>query len=330
MRCLRVAVEQWPLHEPFVISRMVQEHGEVVVVEIDEDSTTGRGECERVDAFCEDAVPVVDQIETARSAIENGANRDDLQSLLPSGPARNALDCALWDLEAKLTGTPVHERAGLDGPLQAVTTVFTISLDTPAKMAADAVANRHRDVLKLKLGRDGDPERVAAVRDAAPDARISVDANTGWSEQQLVEFLPRLAELGVELVEQPFVPGKDDFLKDYVSPIPLAADESCIDRSSLAGLRGKYQFANIKLDKAGGLTEALQLAQDAKATGFGIMVGCNIGTSLAMAPGMVVAQLASFIDLDGPLLLSRDRNPSLLYEGSTVHPPTGALWGSRS
>jgi len=327
MRSLKVTPEQWPLHEPFVISRLVQEHGEVVVVEISEGGCVGRGECERADAFFPDVPPVVSQIESARSEIEGGIDRVALQQLLPAGPARNALDCALWDLEAKLRGMPIAELVGLPGPLAPVTTVFTISLDTPEKMGADAHANRDRTVLKLKLGRDGDPGRVAAVRDAAPDARISVDANTGWSEAQLFDYVPKLAALGVELVEQPFKPGEDAVLADYDPPIPIAADESCLNRASLPDLVGKYSFVNVKLDKAGGLTEALDLAKEAKDRGFGIMVGCNVGTSLAMAPGMVLAQLASFVDLDGPLLLSRDRTPALRYDGSTINPPDPSLWG---
>ncbi len=327
MRRLTVTAEQWPLHEPFVISRLTQEQGEVVVVEIEQDGAVGRGECERADQFFAGRAAVVEEIESIREKIETGLERDELQKLLPSGPARNAVDCALWDLQAKISGTPVHQLAGLDGPMAAATTVFTISLDTPEKMAADAKANSHRPVLKLKLGREGDPERVAAVREAAPDARISVDANTGWSEAQLVDYMPRLAALGVELVEQPFLPGEDAILVNYDSPVPLAADESCLDRDSLAELAGKYDFVNIKLDKTGGLTEALALAEHAKSMGFGIMVGCNIGTSLAMAPGMIIAQLASFVDLDGPLLLARDRQPGLDYDGSLIAPPLPALWG---
>lgn len=327
MRRLTVRAEQWPLQEPFVISRLVQEHGEVVVVEIAEDGAVGRGECERADAFFPELPAVVDTIESVRAEIESGIDRQRLQQVLPAGPARNALDCALWDLEAKLSGNPVWRLAGLDRPLQPVTTVFTISLDTPEKMAADARANSRRAVLKLKLGRERDPQRVAAVRAAAPRARLSVDANTGWSEAQFADYLPQLAELGVELVEQPFPPGKDAALAGLDPPIPLAADESCLNRSSLAELAGKYGYVNVKLDKAGGLTEALALARDARAQGFGVMVGCNVGTSLAMAPAMVVAQLASFVDLDGPLLLARDRTPSLVYEGSTVLPPEPELWG---
>ncbi len=327
MRQLRVSAEQWPLREPFVISRLVQEHGEVVVVEIEQDGAVGRGECERADAFCSGRTPVVDEIEAIRDRIDSGAGRGELQELLPSGPARCAIDCALWDLEAKLTGTPVYQLAELDGPLEPATTVFTISLDSPEKMASDAKANRDRPVLKLKLGREGDLDRVAAVREAAPTARISVDANTGWSEAQFRDYLPKLAALGVELIEQPFPPGQDAMLEGFERSIPLAADESCLDRASLSPLAGKYDYVNVKLDKAGGLTEALALVREAKSIGFGIMVGCNVGTSLAMAPGMIIAQLASFVDLDGPLLLARDREPGLRYEGSTILPPDPALWG---
>jgi len=327
MRKMTVKAEQWPLHEPFVISRLIQRQGEVIVVELEQDGVVGRGECERADAFEPDRPAVSDEIEAVRHQIEAGTGRKDLQALMSSGPARNAVDCALWDLDAKLAGIPVHQLVGLEGPLVPATTVFTISLDTPEKMASDAAANCHRPVLKLKLGREGDPGRVAAVREAAPDARISVDANTGWSEAQLVEYLPKLAALGVELVEQPFVPGKDAMLKGFTSPIPLAVDESCLDRTSLPHLAGKYGYVNIKLDKTGGLTEALALTAEAKSMGFGIMVGCNIGTSLAMAPGMIIAQLADFVDLDGPLLLSQDRQPSLKYVDSLVHPPPPELWG---
>ncbi len=327
MAIMTVRRERWPLNEPFIISRAVQEEGEVVVVEIEQDGIVGRGECEECDVFFQGRDQVVGDIEAQRAAIEAGIGREELQRLIGRGPARNAIDCALWDLQAKTTATPVWKLAGLAGPLQPVTTVFTISLGSPEKMAADARANAHRPVLKLKLGRDGDPERVAAVRHAAPDARLSVDANTGWSEAQLFAYLPQLAELGVELVEQPFLPGADDCLKGFTSPIPLAADESCLDRASLPGLVGKYAYVNVKLDKTGGLSEAMNMARAAQALGFGVMVGCNVGTSLAMAPAMVVAQLADFVDLDGPLLLARDRVPGLVYDNATVHPPQDALWG---
>jgi len=327
MRTLSVRAEAWPLHQPFRISRQVFDKADVVVAEIAEAGITGRGEAERTDAYDADVTAIADQIEAVRPDIEAGADRALLQQVLPRGPARNALDCALWDLEAKRTGRPVWQLAGLEAPLAPVTTVFTISIDSPEKMAADAAAAADRPVLKLKLGREGDPDRVAAVRAVAPLARISADANTGWSEDQLRAYMPELARHGVELVEQPFKPGADAMLTDYEPPIPLAADESCLDRHSLADLAGKYGFVNIKLDKTGGLTEALALAREAQAMGFGVMVGCNLGTSLAMAPGLVVAQLAVFVDLDGPLLLSRDRAPGLCYEGGTIHPPDPRLWG---
>lgn len=327
MRTLTVRAEQWPLRETFVISRLVQEHGDVVVVEIEENGELGRGECERAEIHEPGRRAVADEIEAARDAIESGADRAALQTLMPMGPARNAVDCALWDLEAKRSGRSIHDLAELDAPLGPVDTVFTLSLDTPEKMAASARQHADRPILKLKLGRDGDIDRVAAVREAAPDARISVDANTGWTEAQLRGNLPAFAALGVELVEQPFRPGADAMLAELDRVIPIAADESCLDRSSLPGLVGRYDYVNVKLDKAGGLTEALMLAREARSLGFGVMVGCNIGTSLAMAPGMVVAQLAAFVDLDGPLLLARDREHGLRYEGGTIHPPTPALWG---
>jgi L-alanine-DL-glutamate epimerase-like enolase superfamily enzyme len=324
---LTVRVEQWPLKEPFVISRLVQEQGDVVVVEIERDGAVGRGECERADWYDPERAPVVGEVEAIRAEIEAGLERSRLMSLLASGPARNAVDCALWDLEAKLAGEPAWALAGLNQPPEPVTTVFTISLDSPDKMGAAARANRERPILKLKLGRPGDPERVAAVREAAPRARISVDANTGWTKEQLRGYMPELESLGVELIEQPFRPGDDEALRGVEHLIPIAADESCLDRGSLPGLAGRYDFVNVKLDKAGGLTEALALAREAKDGGYGVMVGCNIGTSLAMAPAMLVAQLASFVDLDGPLLLARDREPGLRYEESLIYPPSPDLWG---
>lgn len=327
MARLTLRREEWPLNEPFIISRAVQMVGEVVVVEIEEDGLIGRGECEEGDSFFEGRDEVVRDIEAQRGALETGLTRSALQDLMPAGAARNAVDCALWDLEAKRTGIPVWQTAGLARPPAPVTTVFTISLDTSEKMGADARANAHRPVLKLKLGRDGDPDRVAAVREAAPDAILSVDANTGWTKAQLFDYAPKLADLGVTLIEQPFLPDQDDCLIGYETPIPIAADESCLSRASLQGLVGKYSYVNIKLDKTGGLTEAMKLANEAKALGFGIMVGCNVGTSLAMAPAMIVSQLADFVDLDGPLLLSKDRDPGLNYDGNTVHPPTSDLWG---
>lgn len=327
MRQMTVRAEQWPLPRPFVIARMVVAFGETVVVELTEKGVTGRGEAERSDALEPGRRPVIDEIEEVRGELERGADRAALQELLPSGPARSAVDAAMWDLEAKRTGTPVWRLAGLTDVLRPVTTVYTIGLDTPKAMAALAREHRDHPLLKLKLGRPGDVDRVAAVRAEVPHARISVDANTGWDEAALRTNLRPLADLGVELIEQPFPPGEDACLAEIDRTVPIAADESCIDRSSLPGLVGRYDYVNIKLDKAGGLTEALALARAAKERGFGIMVGCNVGTSLAMAPGMVLAQLAEFVDLDGPLLLSRDREHGLRYEGGLVFPPTPELWG---
>ena len=328
MRKLTVTVEQWPLKQPFVISRMdPMLHGEVVVVEIEQDGINGRGECERADVFEPDYPSVTKAIEKARSAIEQGATRYELLEIMPAGCARNAVDCALFDLEAKQQGTTGWQLAGLKQPPHPVTTVFTLSLDSPENMAAMAAKNRDRPLLKLKLGREGDIERVAAVRAAAPDTRLVIDANTGWNLEQLQDYLPKLAELGVEMVEQPLPPSQDHLLEHVDPIIPIAADESCIDRSSLSNLRGRYQIVNIKLDKTGGMTEALELMKDAREKGFDIMIGCMIGTSLAMAPALLLAQQARWVDIDGPLLLAKDRADGLIYQGSTVHPAESDIWG---
>lgn len=328
IRTLRVRVEQWPLNQPFVISRMAPMlHGEVVVVEIEQDGIIGRGECERNDVFEPEYPSVTRAIEEVSEAIELGASRDQLLELMPAGNARNAVDCALFDLEAKQMEQRGWQLAGLEQEPLPVTTVFTLSLDSPENMAAMAAKNKDRPLLKLKLGREGDIERVAAVRAAAPETRLIIDANTGWSLEQLQEYLPQLARLGVEMVEQPLPPGQDHLLELIDPIIPIAADESCLDRSSLPKLHGRYQVINIKLDKTGGMTEALELAKAAKSLGFEIMVGSMIGTSLAMAPALLLAQQARWVDLDGPLLLSRDREDALKYQGSTVHPATAALWG---
>lgn len=328
MRKMTVTVEKWPLKQPFVISRMdPMLHGEVVVVEIEENGIVGRGECERSDVFEPDYPNVTDGIEAAREAVERGASREELLSLMPAGCARNAVDCALFELEAKQKGHTGWQMAGFREAPQPVTTVFTLSLDTPENMGAMAAQNQDRPILKLKLGREGDIERVAAVRAAAPNTRLVIDANTGWSLEQLKDYLPKLAELGVEMVEQPLPPGQDHLLEQIDPIIPIAADESCIDRSSLPELVGRYQIVNIKLDKTGGMTEALALLEDAQALGFDIMIGCMIGTSLAMAPAMLLAQQARWVDIDGPLLLSKDRDNGLIYQGSQVIAPDVAVWG---
>lgn len=328
MRKLSVKVEKWPLKQPFVISRMdPMLHGEVVVVEIEQDGIIGRGECERSDVFEPGYPPVIEAIEDAREAIEQEVTRHQLLEVMPAGCARNAVDCALFDLEVKQSGSHGWQLAGLEHSPQPVTTVFTLSLDSPEKMAAMAAKNKDRPLLKLKLGREGDIERVAAVRAAAPDTRLVIDANTGWSLEQLQDYLPKLAKLGVEMVEQPLPPAQDHLLELVDPIIPIAADESCIDRSSLPGLKGRYQIVNIKLDKTGGMTEALELMKEAQSQGFDIMVGCMIGTSLAMAPALLLAQQARWVDIDGPLLLSKDRADGLIYQGSTVLPAESDIWG---
>jgi L-alanine-DL-glutamate epimerase-like enolase superfamily enzyme len=259
-------------------------------------------------------------------AVTRGLDREHLQRALPAGAARNALDCAFWDLAAKRAGRPVHELIGLPPP-QPLTTAYTISLAAPEAMAQAAAKAADRALLKVKLGGAGDGARIAAVRHAAPHAELIVDANEGWTAEDLAGNLAACARAGVTLIEQPLPAGADDALARIAHPLPICADESVHDSASLAALKGKYDAVNIKLDKAGGLTEALAIAQQAEALGFALMVGCMVATSLAMAPAMLVAQRARVVDLDGPLLLARDRPDGLRYDGSRVHPPTPALWG---
>jgi len=327
MRRVAVRAESYPLKEPFVISRLTQETAEVVVVEIEEDGIVGRGECERADAIEPGAPEVLPAIEAVRGRLEAGLERDDLQAAMPRGPARAAVDCALWDLEAKRAGTPVWRLAGLAAP-KPIVTAYTLSLGAPEAMATAARRNADRPLLKLKLGGAGDDARIAAVHAAAPEARLIVDANEAWTPALLPGLIATCATHGVELIEQPLPRGRDGALAHMNRPVPVCADESCLDRASLHGLAGRYDFINIKLDKAGGLSEALALAEAARAAGFGLMTGCMVGTSLAMAPALLVAGLAPrFVDLDGPLLLTRDREPGLAYDGSTICPADPALWG---
>jgi L-alanine-DL-glutamate epimerase-like enolase superfamily enzyme len=266
------------------------------------------------------------QINALRPQFADGLDRAALQKAMPPGAARNALDCAFWDLEAKRSGRLVHELAGLAAP-HAVTTAFTISLGPAAAMAEAAAKASGRALLKIKLGAHGDGERIAAVRAAAPQATLIVDANEGWDEHNLAANLAACAAAGVVLVEQPLPDGRDRALADIKRPIPVCADESAHDRASLAALVGKYDAVNIKLDKAGGLTEALAMAAQAERAGFAIMAGCMVATSLAMAPAMLLAQRARYVDLDGPLLLAGDRPNGLSYRDSLVYPPVPALWG---
>ncbi len=325
-RRLSHATESFPLKLPFVIARGARTVSEVVVVTIEDGATRGRGECVPYRRYGESLDSVGAQIEGLRGAIEAGLDRAGLQGLLPAGAARNALDCALWDFEAKRLGIPAADLAGLHR-LAPVTTAYTLSLDTPDAMATAARAARDRPVLKLKLGGAGDPARLAAVRDAVPDAVLIADANEAWSEADLPANYAACVAAGIALVEQPLPAGQDGALAGLDRVVPLCADESVHDRATLAGLKGRYDVVNIKLDKTGGLTEALLLAAEAERLGFGLFVGCMVGSSLAMAPALLLAPRARFVDLDGPLLLAADREPGLVYEGSVVHSPPPALWG---
>lgn len=323
---LSVRRETYPLRAAFAISRGSRTEAHVVVVELEAEGARGRGECLPYARYGETVEGVIATIEAQRAAFARGLDRTALQAALPPGAARNALDCALWDWEAKRKGTSVAALAGLapPGPL---TTCYTLSLDAPEAMGRAAAANAHRPVLKLKVTGEGDLERVAAVHANAPKARLVVDANEGWTAEQYACFAPDLARMRVEMIEQPLPAKADAALAGVNHPIPVCADESCHDAASLAHLVGRYEMINIKLDKTGGLTEALALKRAAEAKGLGIMVGCMIATSLSMAPAMLVAQGARVVDLDGPLLLAADRTPGLRYEGSTVYPPAPELWG---
>ncbi len=326
--------EAWPIRGAFAISRGAKTEAHVVVAELSDGPCTGRGECIPYARYGETVDGVLAAIARMGPALAEGLDRAGLQQALPPGAARNALDCAFWDLEAKRRGTPAYALAGLSPPRPLVT-AYTISLDTPDAMAERARAAAQRPLLKVKLGgagsaknaEAGDPARITAVRAAAPSAELIVDANEGWREDTLAQNLAACAAAGVTLIEQPLPAGDDAVLARIKHPVPLCADESVHDRASLRALRGKYDAVNIKLDKAGGLTEALGLAEEAHHLGFELMVGCMVATSLSMAPAMLVAQAARVVDLDGPLLLARDRPDGLRYDGSLVYPPSQALWG---
>ncbi|MGV1682454.1 N-acetyl-D-Glu racemase DgcA [Sphingopyxis sp. NJF-3] len=326
---LNVIAEDIPLREPFRISRVEFHHSQILVAEISADGHVGRGECEPHESDPALRDLAVANLRALAPRIAAGIDRAGLEHLLPSGPLRNALDCALWDLEAKRSGRTVADIAGLPRPT-ALTTVYTLGIDTPAAMARKAIEFATWPSLKIKLGgKDAslDLERVAAVRRARADAEIIVDANGGWTFPILKRMALALADLDIALIEQPLAIGADADLAGYDSPVPLCADESCLDRSSLTHVVGRYAFINIKLDKTGGLTEALALAAEARRAGLGIMVGCMTGSSLAMAPAHLVAQQARFVDLDGPMLIARDRDCALRYENGIVQPPERALWG---
>ena len=323
---LSVRVERWPIAGAFTISRGAKTEAAIVLAELSDGAFRGRGECVPYGRYGETVEGVAAAIEAMREPIARGLDRERLQTAMAPGAARNALDCAFWDLAAKRAGRPVHALLGLAPPL-AVMTAYTISLATPDAMANAAAKAADRALLKVKLGGAQDPARIAAVRRAAPRAELIVDANEGWSEHDLARNLAACAQAGVTLVEQPLPAERDDALARIARPLPICADESVHATASLASLVGKYDAVNLKLDKTGGLTEALVMAEEAERRGFTLMVGCMVATSLAMAPAMLIAQRARVVDLDGALLLARDRPDGLHYDDSRVHPPTPALWG---
>ncbi|GAB5520400.1 MAG: dipeptide epimerase [Rhodothermales bacterium] len=328
MMKLTVRTEVWPLAEAFAISRDTRTVAKVVVAEVEADDVKGWGESVPYDRYGESLDGVVADIEALAGALANGMDRVALQQRMKAGAARNALDCALWDLECKQSGQRIAERAGLP-PLEPVITAYTLGLDTPEKMAAKAKKYAHRKLLKCKLAGEGDLERIAAIHEAAPNAKLIVDANEGWRTDQVERFAQALADLGVAMIEQPLPADQDAVLADLAHPIPFCADESCHTTADLPRLVGRYDMVNIKLEKTGGLTEALKLKAAAEAEGMRIMIGCMVGTSLAMAPALCVAQGAEVVDLDGPLLMANDRTPGLMYdlERSLVAPPEPELWG---
>jgi len=323
---LSVAEERFPVAGAFTISRGSRTEIRVVTATLSDRTFVGRGECVPYPRYGETAESVIGLVRSVAIDLKNGLDRIALQDRLPPGAARNALDCAFWDLEAKRTATPVWRLAGLAEPRPA-TTAYTISLGAPAAMRDKAAENADRPLLKIKLGADGDLQRIQAVRAGAPNARLIVDANEGWTLAQYQALAPEFVRLGVALVEQPLPAADDSALDGVARPLPVCADESCHGLGSLPQLARKYDAINIKLDKTGGLTEALRLKRQATAEGFRIMVGCMLGTSLAMAPAFLLTDGVDFIDLDGPLLLAKDREAPIRYAGSLMFPASAALWG---
>ncbi|WP_349357590.1 N-acetyl-D-Glu racemase DgcA [Stappia sp.] len=323
---LEVTTDSWPIAGGFAIARGARTHAHVVVATLSEGPHVGRGECVPYARYGETVEGVMAEIAALAPDVARGLGRAELQAGMPAGAARNALDCAFWDLEAKRSATPAWRLADLPA-LEACDTAFTISLGTPEKMAADTARAAARPLLKIKLGGPGDPARIAAVRAAAPEARLIVDANEAWSAESFAENMAACAAARVELIEQPLPADADSVLAELARPIPVCADESLHTSADLERLAPLYDAVNIKLDKTGGLTGALDLLQAARARDFKVMVGCMLGTSLAMAPAVLVAQGADYVDLDAPLLLETDRAPGLRFEGSRLFPPTAELWG---
>ncbi len=328
-RILSARVERFPVRGVFTIARGAKTHVDVAVAELADGAHRGRGEATAIYYRGETAESVVAAIAAQSDAIAAGVTRADLLTLMPAGAARNALDAALWDLEAKQSGQRVWQLLGLPQP-RPMLTAYTISLGDPATMAIAATAAKARELLKIKLGGDGGPdadiERAAAVRRAAPDTRLTVDANEAWGHTDIARTAAALEKLGVELIEQPVPAGQDALLDGVRSPIPLAADESCHDRATLDAIVGRYSHINIKLDKAGGLTEAHALVHAARTRGLGVMTGCMLSTSLGIAPAFYIAMQGQYADLDGPLLIA-DRSGGLKFEHSDVWPPEPGLWG---
>ncbi|MBU2962593.1 dipeptide epimerase [Citreicella sp. C3M06] len=319
---IEVTRDTFKLAQVFTISRGSRTESKVLTVKVTRNGVTGWGECVPYARYDE----TLDSVEAEIMGLPGDVSREALQSLLPAGAARNAVDCALWDLEAKTSGKRVWELLGMPKPGPEIT-AYTLSLDTPEAMRAQAQKNAFRPLLKIKLGTPDDMARLEAVREGAPKSTIIVDANEGWSAQVYADLAPHLVRLGVAMVEQPLPAGEDEALIGMDRPVPVCADESAHDRASLPGLKGKYDIVNIKLDKTGGLTEALALREAALAEGYGIFVGCMVGSSLAMAPAVLLAQGAGFTDLDGPLLLGEDRAVPLQFDEAGVHPSSPELWG---
>ncbi|MCU9839840.1 dipeptide epimerase [Ruegeria sp. WL0004] len=319
---IEVTRDVFRLAQVFTISRGSRTEAKVLTVQVSDGAHQGWGECVPYARYDE----TLESVEAQIAGLPSDITRAALMDLLPAGAARNAVDCALWDLESKRAGKRAWEMAGLPVPGPEIT-AYTLSLDTPEAMRAQAQKNAHRPLLKIKLGTPDDMPRLEAVRAGAPGAKIIIDANEGWSAEVYADLAPHLVRLGVALVEQPLPAGQDEALIGMNRPVPVCADESCHDRASLPKLKGKYDVVNIKLDKTGGLTEALELRRAALAEGYDIMVGCMVGSSLAMAPATLVAQGALVTDLDGPLLLAEDRETPLEFDAAGVHPPSAALWG---
>ncbi|AWI57390.1 N-acetyl-D-Glu racemase DgcA [Sinorhizobium fredii] len=323
---LATVVEHFPIAGTFTISRGSKTTASVVTCAISDGTASGRGECVPYGRYGETIESVLSEIEAVRQRIEAGMTRLELQQSMKPGAARNAVDCALWDLEAKQANKSAAMLVGLADPV-ALTTAYTISLAEPEEMMAQAAKYAHRALLKVKVGTPDDTTRIRAVRKGAPDSRIILDANEGWTPENLASHFAACAESGIALIEQPLPAGRDEALAEVARSVPVCADESVHATADLKALVGRYDAVNIKLDKTGGLTEALRMRDEARALGLKVMVGCMVGSSLAMAPAILVAQGADFVDLDGPLLLAQDRSPGLRYEASLVFPPEPSLWG---